>query len=57
MIKAPTGEKFHFPEQETINLKNNDTNQNDRFNPKRNVTVKSEAMKKIILTKNVEWPE
>ena len=57
MIKAPTGEKFHFPEQETINLKNNDTNQNDRFNPKRNVAVKSEAMKKIILTKNVEWPE
>ena len=43
---------------ETINLKNADTNQNNRFTPKKTVTVKTETMmKKIIPTKNVEWLE
>ena len=50
--------RFQFPQQETINLKNDDTNQNDWFTPKKTVTVKTETMmKKTIPTKNVEWFE
>ena len=50
MIKAL--KRFQFPQQETINLKNDDTNQNDRFPPKKTVTVKTGTrMKKFIPTK------
>ena len=50
--------RFQLPQQETINLKNDVTNQNDRFSPKNTVTVKRETMKKkYILTKNVECLE
>ena len=50
--------RFQLPQQETINLKNDDINQNDRFTPKKTVIVKTERMmKKIIPTKKVEWLE
>ena len=50
--------RFQLPQQETINLKNDVTNQNGRFTPKNTVTVKKGTMKKkICSTKNVECLE
>ena len=40
--------RFQLPQQETINLKNDDTNQNDQFTPKKTVTVTTETIKKKI---------
>ena len=49
--------ELQLPQQETINFKKDDTKENDRFTPKKIVTVKTKTMKKIILAKKIEWLE